>query len=196
MSASGPRIVHRSTGINTRVVGSVHSLSRPNTLRTTTRANLPIYLVRVRKGPGAVRRTPGCSSIFTRIGHCFVRRVTHYRRTNVTGRGLLLSPKFNFNGGLSRGCSLLTHLTRFRRFGLPLLINVSQGSVVKRLLGIKPSRHLDNDLTYTIVTTVRNTRVVHIRSIGRAMRTVQIIRTALSTGRGGHCRWSWVFQCQ
>lgn len=161
---------------NITVVGSV-TTNRVSTgvFRAITTLGMPCVVVRVRNAPRDVRRRPRCSGLLGRIFLCFTHGIRRLHSLNMGS--VVLSLNFNFKGAVRRGCRLLSRLRRFHVFRLPLLMNISHGSVVCHLLSVAPRRTLGNAAILSAVYLLGNTSVLHMRSIGRTIRAMQVIRT-------------------
>lgn len=186
MSAFQTSITRRYMGrCNITVVGSVTTKRvSPGVFRAITQLKIPCVVVRVRNAPRGVRSRPRCSSLLGRMFVCFTVGIRRLHSLNIGS--VVLSPNFNFNGALRRGCRLVTRLRRFDVFRLPLLINISEGSVVCHLLKNAPRSTLGKAAMLSAITLVGKTGVLQMRSIHRTIRTMEVIRGVMDCGL-------WVF---
>lgn len=176
ISAFHTKITRRYIGrCKITVVGSVSTnrVSR-RVFPAITHLGMPCVVVRVRNAPRGVRGRPRCRGLLGRIFVCFTQGMRRLHSLKIGS--VVLSPNFNFNGALRRGCRLVTRLRRFNVFRLPLLIKISHGSVVCHLFKAAPRRTLGKAAMLSAMTLVGNTSVLHIRSIHRTIRSIQLVR--------------------
>lgn len=157
------------------VVGSVTTKRvSPRVFSVVTELKMPCVVVRVRNAPRGVRVGPRCSGLLGRIFLCFSRGMRGLHSLKMGS--VVLSPNFNFKGAIRRGCRLVGRLRRFDLFRLPLLINVSHGSVVCGLLNKAPSSTLGKAAILSAVSLLGKTSVLEIRSMGTTMRAIGVMR--------------------
>lgn len=182
MSAFQTSMTTRYMGrCNITVVGSV-TTNRVSSqvFRAMTKLKIPCVVVRVRNAPRGVRGRPRCSGLVGSIFLCFTHGIRRLHSLKIGS--VVLSPKFKFKGALRRGCRLVTRLRRFHVFRLPLLMKISQGSVVCGLLKNAPRSSLGKAAVLSAITLVGNTRVLQMRSMHRTIRTIHVIRGLGSRG--------------
>ncbi len=138
----------------------------------------PVILMHMKGTPGNMQENPGYVDCVGEITEFFAERIEYCRRHDVDETKLILDPGIGFGKRLVDNLDLLGNLSRFRTFGLPLLVGVSRKSFIGMLhaSATRPEQRLGGSVA-AMVTAVRNgADIVRVHDVAPSVEALKVVQ--------------------
>ena len=147
-----------------------------------SRTKTPVILMHMLGIPRDMQNDPRYEDCVSEIEAFFDERLAYCREKGIGRSKIILDPGIGFGKRLSDNLEILTHLKRFGRFGLPLMVGVSRKSFIGMLSPTSdiPERRLGGSLAAAVASVLNGADIVRVHDVAptiEALKVIQAIRT-------------------
>jgi dihydropteroate synthase len=145
-------------------------------------AKVPVVLMHMLGTPRDMQASPHYRDCVGEIGDFFDERLSSCRERGIDRSKIILDPGIGFGKRLLDNLEILTHLERFRRFGLPLMIGASRKSFIGMLSSSSeiPERRLGGSIAAAVAAVMNGADIVRVHDVAQtveALKVTQAVRT-------------------
>ena len=149
--------------------------------RVVAQAKVPVVLMHMLGTPRDMQTNPHYTDCVEEIGAFFEERLVYCGRQGIDRSKIVLDPGIGFGKRLSDNLEILTHLERFCRFGLPLLVGVSRKSFIGMLSssGSVSDQRLGGSIAAAVASVLNGADIVRVHDVAQtveALKVTQAIR--------------------
>ena len=142
--------------------------------RTVADLQVPYCMMHMQGTPETMQDNPQYDDVTQEIIEYFAPKVMQLQRLGVND--ILLDPGFGFGKTLNHNYELLSHLSDFRLFELPLLVGVSRKSMVFRLLDTTPEEALNGTTAVHVLALLGGASVLRVHDVKEAREAIRIVQ--------------------
>ena len=164
------------------MVNDISALRLDDTMAgVITKAKVPVVLMHMLGTPLNMQTNPHYADCVEEIGAFFEERLAYCGRQGIDRSKIILDPGIGFGKRLSDNLEILTHLERFRRLGLPLMIGASRKSFIEMLSSSSdiPERRLGGSIAAAVAAVINGADIVRVHDVAptvEALKVTQAIR--------------------
>ena len=164
------------------MVNDISALRLDDTMAgVITIAKVPVVLMHMLGTPLNMQTNPHYADCVEEIGAFFEERLAYCGRQGIDRSKIILDPGIGFGKRLSDNLEILTHLERFRRLGLPLMIGASRKSFIEMLSSSSdiPERRLGGSIAAAVAAVINGADIVRVHDVAptvEALKVTQAIR--------------------
>jgi dihydropteroate synthase len=149
--------------------------------RVVAQAKAPIVLLHMLGIPRDMQTNPHYTDCVEEIGAFFEERLSFCCEKGIDRSKIILDPGIGFGKRLSDNLEILTHLRRFCRFGLPLLVGASRKSFIGMLSssGSVSDQRLGGSIAAAVAAVTNGADIVRVHDVAptvEALKVTQAIR--------------------
>lgn len=160
----------------------------PRMASLAARTGLPLVVMHMLGEPRTMQDNPRYEDVEREVADFFAGRIRALQEAGVDRDQLILDPGIGFGKRLEDNLRLLAGLSRFRSFGLPLLVGPSRKSFLGQILGTPPLERLEGTVAAVVTAILQGAdmvRVHDVRAIDRARRVVDALVRDLDPALSG-----------
>jgi len=146
-------------------------------------AKVPVVLMHMLGTPRDMQTDPQYRDCVGEIGDFFDERLSFCLERGIDRSKVILDPGIGFGKRLSDNVEILTHLKRFRRFGLPLMIGASRKSFIGMLSssGDIPERRLGGSIAAAVAAVMNGADIVRVHDVAQTVEALKVIQAVRTT---------------
>jgi dihydropteroate synthase len=165
------------------MVNDISALRLDNDMAgVVAQAKAPVVLMHMLGTPRDMQNDPRYEDCVKEIESFFEERLGYCREKGIDRSKIILDPGIGFGKRLSDNLEILSHLERFRRFGLPIMVGASRKSFIGMLSSSSaiPEWRLGGSLAAAVASVLNGADIVRVHDVAptvEALKVIQAIRT-------------------
>lgn len=140
---------------------------------TVAELNVPYILMHMRGTPQTMQQQTDYNNLLEDIVLYLSERV---RKLHLAGvNDIILDPGFGFAKTVEQNYELMSNLSFFKNFELPLLVGISRKSMITRLLDVSASEALNGTTVLNTYALMNGANILRVHDVKEAVETIKIV---------------------
>ncbi len=144
-----------------------------NMFSTVASLKVPYILMHMRGTPQTMQQCTDYEHLTADILKYFAEKLETLYQMGVND--VIVDPGFGFSKTLEQNYELMSHLSDFRIFGLPLLVGISRKSMIYKLLGGTPMDCLNGTTVLNTYALLNGAHILRVHDVRAAVEAVKIV---------------------
>lgn len=140
---------------------------------TVASLKVPYILMHMRGTPQTMQQYTDYEHLTADILKYFAEKLETLYQMGVND--VIVDPGFGFSKTLEQNYELMSHLSDFRIFGLPLLVGISRKSMIYKLLGGTPMDSLNGTTVLNTYALLNGAHILRVHDVRAAVEAVKIV---------------------
>ena len=142
------------------------------------RTRVPVVLMHMKGKPKDMQANPGYVDCVAEICDFFLGRLDFCQANAVDRSKLILDPGVGFGKRLSDNLEIFARLSRFKEFGLPLLVGASRKSFMGMLSGVMgdPEKRLGGSIAAAVVAVCAGANIVRVHDVEQTVQALKVVQ--------------------
>ncbi|MDP1932383.1 MAG: dihydropteroate synthase [Gammaproteobacteria bacterium] len=176
VDTSSPRVMSMALAAGAGLINDVRALTRAGAIQAVKDADSGICLMHMRGEPDTMQKNVAYASVVDEVYACLERRITECIQAGIDRGRLLIDPGFGFGKTLQHNYELLRHLSRFKEFGLPLLVGISRKSMIGNVVNRGVEDRLAGSLAATIHALIGGAAIIRTHDVAATVDAIKVHR--------------------
>jgi len=135
---------------------------------------VPYILMHSKGKPNFMQVNPAYEKLMPEIFSYFTERIGKLHSMGVYD--IILDPGFGFGKSLEHNFEILSSLSDFRIFGLPLMVGLSRKSMIQKALGVKTSMALNGTTSLNTIALLKGAKILRVHDVKEASECIKILK--------------------
>ncbi|MGL4293592.1 MAG: dihydropteroate synthase [Bacteroidales bacterium] len=144
----------------------------PDMFQTVAELGVPYILMHMLGTPQTMMQHTGYGDIRQDVFLYLAEKIDRLRLLGV--RDIIVDPGFGFSKTLDENYDLMSKLSDFRIFELPLLVGISRKSMIYKLSGTTPDESLNGTTALNMYALMNGAHILRVHDVKEAVETVRI----------------------
>lgn len=180
VDTSKASVIRESASLGVHLINDVRSLSEDGSLEAAVQSRLPVCLVHnTMSFPKDMQYNLVYKDILQEIELYFVNRINCCVKAGLSKDKLLIDPGFGFGKNLDENYQLLSNLSYFFRFNVPLLVGMSHKSMIGDLLNCSVSERVIGSIVCAVIAAMQGVKVIRVHDVKETVDAIKIIELVL-----------------
>ncbi|HDR2787376.1 TPA: dihydropteroate synthase [Enterobacter asburiae] len=180
VDTSKPEVIREVARVGAHIINDIRSLTEPGALDAAAETGLPVCLMHMQGQPKTMQEAPKYDDVFADVNRFFIEHIERCERAGIAKEKLILDPGFGFGKNLSHNYELLTRLSAFHRYGLPLLVGMSRKSMIGQLLNVGPSERLSGSLACAVIAAMQGAHIIRVHDVKETVEAMRVVEATLA----------------
>lgn len=145
---------------------------------TIAALKVPYILMHMRGTPKTMQQQTDYRHLTADILKYFSEKVDKLFQLGVND--VILDPGFGFSKTLEQNYELMSHLSDFRLFGLPILVGISRKSMIYKLLDSTPAESLNGTTVLNTYALLNGANILRVHDVKEAVETARIVNQIIN----------------
>lgn len=145
----------------------------PQMFPTVAELNVPYILMHMRGVPQTMKLLTDYGNLIEDISFYLSEKIAQLHLLGVND--IIIDPGFGFSKDLKQNYHLMSHLSFFENFDLPLLVGISRKSMVTGLLGITSLDALNGSTVLNTYALMNGANILRVHDVKQAVEAVRIV---------------------
>lgn len=146
----------------------------PDMFSTISKLNLPYILMHIKGNPASMQVEPVYSDLIGEIKQYFDQRLTLLNQ-NGHSAFVAIDPGFGFGKTVVHNFQLLKNLSKFKDFGVPIVVGLSRKSMIYKVLGNNPESALNGTTALNTIALLNHADILRVHDVKEAVETLKLI---------------------
>ncbi|HDR2861364.1 TPA: dihydropteroate synthase [Enterobacter asburiae] len=180
VDTSKPEVIREVARVGAHIINDIRSLTEPGALDAAAETGLPVCLMHMQGQPKTMQEAPKYDDVFADVNRFFIEHIERCERAGIAKEKLILDPGFGFGKNLSHNYELLTRLSAFHQYGLPLLVGMSRKSMIGQLLNVGPSERLSGSLACAVIAAMQGAHIIRVHDVKETVEAMRVVEATLA----------------
>jgi dihydropteroate synthase len=163
-------------------INDVRALREPGALEAAAKTDAAVCLMHMQGQPRTMQHEPRYNDVVAEVSEFLEQRVNACLRVGIGRERLVLDPGIGFGKRLEHNLSLLAHLPRLGRSGLPLLVGVSRKSMFQTLLGRPVEQRLAGGIAAATAAVLAGAAILRVHDVAETVDAVKVAQALRAAG--------------
>lgn len=155
-------------------------IADPEMIDFIAEINIPYIMMHMQGSPEVMQNNPFYENVVEDLLKWFSGRIKLFRLKGV--KDIIIDPGFGFGKSIDHNYSILSHLTRFKLLGCPIMAGLSRKSMIWKELNESPES--DSSLFGTValdaVAILKGASIIRVHDVSEAVITIKLIQRVLA----------------
>ena len=175
VDTSTPEVMLAAASVGAGLINDVRALKRPGALDAAASLDLPVCLMHMQGQPETMQQNPKYQSIERDVADFFAQRIDACVAAGVSKERLMLDPGFGFGKTLEHNVALLSGLSEFMLFGLPLLVGLSRKTMIGAILDKPVDQRLYGSVAAAVLAAERGANIVRVHDVSETVDALKVV---------------------
>ncbi len=135
---------------------------------------VPYVLMHTQGTPETMQKSPVYDNVLKEVIFYFSEKINTLRSLGVND--IIIDPGFGFGKTVEHNYKLLSGLSLFKMFELPILAGVSRKSMINKVLNCKPEDALNGTTVLNTIALMKGASILRVHDVKEAMEVVKLVR--------------------
>lgn len=180
INTSSALVISESAKMGAHLINDVRSLNSKDSMKAAKSSNLAICLTHMQGNPTTMQDSPTYCNVVSEIDNYFHKQIDRCQSAGIDRNRLLIDPGFGFGKKVIHNYQLLSNLSCFHHFKLPLLIGVSRKSMVNYnyyFNNAKPEQKLIGSVACAVIAAIQGVHIIRVHDVKETMEALNIVHT-------------------
>jgi dihydropteroate synthase len=176
-----PGVARAALAAGASIVNDVAATRADDTMwRVVAEAQAGYVCVHMQGTPQTMQAHPVYTDVVREVGEFFEERLVKLNVCGVAREQVILDPGIGFGKTLDHNLQLLAAVSRFTRFGCPLLLGVSRKSFIGKLLGAEVTERLPGALACACQAVAAGVQIIRAHDVAETVRAIRMTEAILA----------------
>lgn len=156
----------------------------PEMVRLVADRKVPVILMHMQGRPGNMQHSPSYEDCVAEIGEFFEERIRFCSEHRIDKSKIILDPGIGFGKRLCDNLEILAGLSRFKKFGLPVLIGASRKSFIEMIspaAGVA-DRRVGGSIAAAVAAVMNGADIVRAHDVAETVEAIKVIQGIVAAG--------------
>lgn len=158
------------------LINDVRALQNEGCISVVAQSKIPVCLMHMQGLPRTMQTAPQYENLVADISQFFIQRIKACEAVGINKSRIILDPGFGFGKTVEQNYQLLTQLSQFKSFGLPILSGTSRKSMIGNLLNRHVDERLSGSLTTAILALQQGANIIRVHDVKETMDAIKILQ--------------------
>jgi len=140
---------------------------------TVAQLGVPYILMHMRGTPQTMQTLTNYDNFIQDIFYYFSEKIAKLRLLGVND--IIVDPGFGFSKNTVQNYELMSHLSDFHIFELPLLVGISRKSMIYKLLSLTPSESMNGTTILNTYALLNGANILRVHDVKEAIEAIKIV---------------------
>lgn len=173
-------VIREAAQVGAHIINDVRALQEPGALDAAVKSGLPVCLMHMRGQPSTMQEAPYYDDLIADVKVFFKNHIKRCNDAGIIKQKLLLDPGFGFGKNITHNYQLLSRLSEFHKFGLPLLVGMSRKSMIKQLLNAPAKQCVIGSVACAVIAAIQGVQILRVHDVKETVEAMRIVGAILS----------------
>lgn len=160
-----PVVMHAAIQAGASMINDINALQSEGALNIIASSNVSVCLMHKQGDPQTMQRAPNYQDVVTEVTESLKSYIAAAMHANIAPERLIIDPGFGFGKSLEHNLELLSHLSRFKALGVPLLVGLSRKSMLGKITGRDVDDRLAASVTAAVLSVIKGANIVRVHDV-------------------------------
>lgn len=128
-------VMKKTAEVGIDMINDIFALTKPNAMEVAKKLNIPVCLMHMQNIPKNMQLNPKYNNVIAEVYQFLELRIKEALSFGIRKEHILIDVGFGFGKNFQHNLDLLNGLENFKKLDFPLLVGISQKSMLGKMLG-------------------------------------------------------------
>jgi dihydropteroate synthase len=180
-----PEVMLAAAEAGAELINDVQALRAPGALEAAAASGCGVCLMHMQGEPRTMQAAPAYDDVVEDVYAFLATRIEACAAAGIGLDRIVVDPGFGFGKSLAHNLSLMRHLDRFTRLGVPVLVGVSRKSMLGAVTGRPVGERLAAGLALATLAVSAGARIIRSHDVAATLDAVRMTAAVLAADDRG-----------
>jgi dihydropteroate synthase len=180
-----PEVMLAAAAAGAELINDVRALRAPGALEAAAASGCGVCLMHMQGEPRTMQEAPAYDDVVEDVYAFLATRIGACAAAGIGLERIVVDPGFGFGKSLAHNLSLMRHLDRFTRLGVPVLVGVSRKSMLGAVTGRPVGERLAAGLALATLAVSAGARIIRSHDVAATLDAVRMAAAVLAADDRG-----------
>jgi dihydropteroate synthase len=180
-----PEVMIAAAAAGAELINDVRALGAPGALEAAAASGCAVCLMHMQGEPRNMQAAPAYDDVVEDVYAFLATRIEACVAAGIDLAQIVVDPGFGFGKSLAHNLSLMRHLDRFARLGVPVLVGVSRKSMLGAVTGRPVDERLAAGLALAALAVSAGARIIRSHDVAATLDAVRMTAAVLAADDRG-----------
>jgi dihydropteroate synthase len=180
-----PEVMLAAAEAGAELINDVQALRAPGALEAAAASGCGVCLMHMQGEPRTMQAAPAYDDVVEDVYAFLATRIEACAAAGIGLDRIVVDPGFGFGKSLAHNLSLMRHLDRFMRLGVPVLVGVSRKSMLGAVTGRPVGERLAAGLALATLAVSAGARIIRSHDVAATLDAVRMTAAVLAADDRG-----------
>lgn len=180
-----PEVMLAAAAAGAELINDVRALAAPGALEAAAATGCGVCLMHMQGEPRTMQEAPAYDDVVEEVYAFLATRIEACTAAGIGLERIVIDPGFGFGKLLPHNLSLMRHLDRFTRLGVPVLVGVSRKSMLGAVTGRPVGERLAAGLALATLAVSAGARIIRSHDVAATLDAVRMTTAVLAADDRG-----------
>ena len=180
-----PEVMLAAAAAGAELINDVRALGAPGALEAAAASGCGVCLMHMQGEPRTMQAAPAYDDVVEEVYAFLATRIEACTAAGIGLERIVVDPGFGFGKLLPHNLSLMRHLDRFTRLGVPVLVGVSRKSMLGAVTGRPVGERLAAGLALATLAVSAGARIIRSHDVAATLDAVRMAAAVLAADDRG-----------
>ena len=167
------KAVHKAIEAGADIINDVSGgTADEKMMDTVAKLNVPYIIMHIQGTPKEMQINPFYDNVVADVMSFFIQQTNLALSKGI--KQIIIDPGFGFGKTVEHNYLLLSNLSKFQKFGFPILAGISRKSMINKVLGTKPENALNGTTVTNTIALMNGADILRVHDVKEAMEAIKI----------------------
>ena len=184
VDTSKPEVMRAAIAAGASMINDVTALRAPGAIDAVAESDVALCLMHMQGEPRTMQNAPRYADVLAEVRDFLRGRVACCVKAGISVSRLVVDPGFGFGKTLEHNLELLRRLPELAADGYPVMVGLSQKSMIEKLTGRADGERLGGSLALATLAVLSGARIIRAHDVAPTVDAIRIV-TAMGGRLGG-----------
>lgn len=182
VDTSKPEVMIQAINRGVHIINDVRFFSRPGALDIVAKKKVCICFSHMKdlNTESMQNNIFYKKNVITEIKNFFTKIIFRCKKKGIKENKIILDPGFGFGKNIYHNYKILSDLSKFNFFNLPILVGMSRKSMINNLLNIKKNHALIGSITCAVIASLqKGVKILRVHDVKETHQAIKIVNAIL-----------------
>lgn len=160
-----PAVMQAAIQAGASMINDINALQSEGALNIIAGSNVAVCLMHKQGDPQTMQRAPHYQDVVAEVMVSLKSYITAALGANIAPERMIIDPGFGFGKSFEHNLEMLSHLTRFKELGVPLLVGLSRKSMLGIITGSDVDDRLAASVAAAVLSVIKGANIVRVHDV-------------------------------
>lgn len=177
VDTSNPEVMAAAINAGAKMINDVRALTKPGALAMAAKLGVPVVLMHMQNDPVTMQVAPAYKDVVTEVYQYLERRIAACVEAGVDPKKIIIDPGFGFGKNLQHNLAMLRSLEIFRKLGKPLLVGISNKSMIGQILDVELDKRVYGSLAANVIAIGKGADIIRAHNVQATIDAIKVFKS-------------------
>jgi len=181
IDTSNPEVMHAAVQAGAKIINDVRALTKPGAMLTAAKLRVPVCLMHMQNDPDTMQIRPSYHDVVSEVLQYLEQRIAACVAGGIDTKKIIIDPGFGFGKNLQHNLSLLRSLSLFKNLHHPLLVGISNKSMIGQILDVGVEQRVAGSVAAAVIAVSKGADIIRAHDVRATVDALKVFSAVVNS---------------